>query len=180
MAPRKAQAKKEISLLPEGHEEQSVPQEEHRWLQKLVGDWVSEGEATMAPGQPPMKFKGTEKVRPIGDLWILAEGHGEMPGGGPAVMLLTLGFDPRTNRYVGTWIGSMMTHLWVYDGEIDAAGKILTLNAEGPDMSSGGKMTRFKDVIEVRNNDHRILTSHIMGNDGNWRHFMTAHYRRKK
>jgi hypothetical protein len=35
-----------------------------------------------------------------------------MPGGGAATMFLTLGYDPQRERYVGTWIGSMMTHLW--------------------------------------------------------------------
>ncbi len=29
------------------------PQKEHQWLQKLVGDWTYEAEATMEPGQPP-------------------------------------------------------------------------------------------------------------------------------
>ena len=29
------------------------PQKEHQWLQKLVGEWTSEGEADMGPGQPP-------------------------------------------------------------------------------------------------------------------------------
>jgi hypothetical protein len=46
-------------------------------------------------------------------------GHG-VPGGGLARMLMTLGYNPQTRRYTGTWVGSMMTHLWVYDGWLDA------------------------------------------------------------
>ncbi|MGH8728980.1 MAG: DUF1579 domain-containing protein, partial [Burkholderiales bacterium] len=110
------------------------PQKEHEWLQKLVGEWTYESDCSMGPGKPNEKFKGTESVRSLGGLWILAEGRGEMPGGGAATMLITLGYDPQRKRYVGTWIGSMMTYLWVYDGGLDAAGKVLTLNAEGPDM----------------------------------------------
>ena len=45
----------------------------------------------------------------IGDLWLLAEGRSEMPGGGTGTMLITLGFDPARGRYVGTWVGSLMT-----------------------------------------------------------------------
>jgi hypothetical protein len=159
------------------------PQKEHQWLQQLVGDWTSEAEMAMAPGQLTETCKGTERVRTLGGLWILAEGQGEMPGGGTATMLLTLGFDPLRKRYVGTWVGSMMTHLWVYDGELDSSGKILTLNSEGPDMSSAatpGKMAKYKDVIELKSVDHRILTSHSLGDDGVWQLFMTAHYRRTK
>jgi hypothetical protein len=156
------------------------PQKEHQWLQRLVGEWTSEADATMGPGKPPEKFKGTESVRSLGGLWILAEGQGEMPGGGAATTMMTLGYDPRKQRYVGTWVGSMMTYLWVYDGELDAAGRALTLNAEGPNMVAEGKMAKYKDVIEIKSEDHRVLTSHMLGDDGEWHELMTANYRRKK
>ena len=60
------------------------PQKEHAWLQQLVGEWTFEVEATMEPGKPPEHFRGTERVRSLGGLWIVAEGEGEMPGGGTA------------------------------------------------------------------------------------------------
>ena len=156
------------------------PQKEHEWLQKLVGEWTFEGEMAMGPGKPTEKCAGTESVRSLGDIWILAEGHGETPGCGPATMLMTLGFDPRRRRFVGTFVASMMTHLWLYDGGLDAAEKVLTLNTEGPDMAAEGKLARFKDAIEIKSHDHRILTSHMLGDDGKWRKVMTAHYRRTK
>jgi hypothetical protein len=156
------------------------PQKEHQWLQKLVGEWTYEGEAIMEPGGPPERFKGTESVRSLGGLWVLGEGQGEMPGGGPATMLLTLGYDPQKGRYVGTWIGSMMANLWVYDGSLDAAEKVLTLNAEGPSFAGDGKTRQYQDVITLESGDHRILTSRVLGEDGKWNEFMTSHYRRKR
>ena len=156
------------------------PQKEHRWLRKLIGEWTSEAEATMEPGKPPETFKGTEKVRGLGDLWILAEGQGEMPGGGTATMMLTLGYDPRTARFVGTWVGSMMTHLWVYEGVLDATERVLTLNAEGPDMSAEGTIAKYQDIIELQSDDHRTLSSQMLGDDGRWHRFMTVHYRRTR
>jgi hypothetical protein len=156
------------------------PQQEHQWLQQFVGDWTYEAEAAMEPGQPPSKFVGTESVRSLGDLWILGEGQGEMPGCGAATTVLTLGYDPQKQRYIGTWIGSMMTHLWLYDGVLDAAGRVLTLNAEGPHMAAEGKMAQYKDVVEFTGADHRVLTSHVLDEDGQWREIMRAHYRRTK
>jgi Protein of unknown function (DUF1579) len=156
------------------------PQKEHQWLQQFVGEWTYEAEATMAPGQPPSKFEGSESVRSLGGLWILAEGQGEMPGCGAATTALTLGYDPQQQRYVGTWIGSMMTQLWVYDGALDAAGRVLTLHAEGPHMAAEGQMAKYKDVVEFKSEDHRVLTSHMLGEDGEWHEFMVAHYRRMK
>ena len=162
-------------------EKMAKPQPEHRWLQKLLGDWTSEAEMTMEPGKPPEKSTGTESVRSLGDLWILAEGQGEMPGGGAATMLLTLGYDPQRKRFVGTWVGSMMTHLWVYDGALDDTGRVLTLETEGPSMTAPETaMGKYRDVIEFLGDDHRTLTSHALGDDGTWRKFMTAHYRRKR
>ncbi len=78
------------------------PQNEHQWLQKLAGEWTYDSEATMKPGEPPMKSNGTESVRSLGGFWIVAEGQGEMPGCGPATTLMTLGYDPPKKRYVGT------------------------------------------------------------------------------
>lgn len=154
------------------------PTEEHRWLERLLGEWTNECEAVMEPGQPPVKTRGTETVRSLGGLWIVGEGHGEMPCGGEATMLLTLGYDPSTKRYVGTWIGSMMTHLWIYDGSL--SGNVLTLEADGPDFGTPGKMAKYRDIIEMKSDDHRTLTSQALGEDGRWHSFMTAHYRRKK
>jgi len=154
------------------------PQSEHLWLQKLVGEWTYEAEALMEPGKPLEMCTGNESVRSLGGLWILAEGNGGMPGGGTATMVLTLGYDPQKKRYVGTWVGSMMTHLWVYDGELDADGKVLTLSSKGPDMSVPGKMADFRDVIEFNSDDHRTLTSYILGDDGNWLQVMKAGYHR--
>jgi hypothetical protein len=156
------------------------PQKEHEWLQKLVGEWTYEFEAACEAGKPAEKATGSESVRSLGRLWVLCEGRGEMPGGGMATMLMTLGYDPQKKQFVGTWIGSMMTHLWVYDGALDAAEKVLTLNAEGPDFSVEGKMARYRDVIELKSDDHRVLTSHVLGEDGTWSQFMTGHFYRKK
>jgi uncharacterized protein DUF1579 len=159
---------------------QTEPQQEHQWLQQLVGEWTYETEATMEPGQPPLKCEGSERVRSLGGLWILAEGQGQMPDGTPATAVLTLGYDPQKQRYVGTWIGSMMTHLWAYEGTLEATGKVLTLAAEGPNMITAGQMAQYKDVIEIKSDDHRVLTSHLLGDDGAWHGFMVANYRRMK
>ncbi len=156
------------------------PHKEHQWLQRLVGEWTYEVEATMKPGEAPVKGTGTESVRSLGGLWIVAEGEGEMPGCGHAKTILTLGYDPQKGRFVGTWIGSMMMRLWVYEGTLDAAGNVLPLETEGPSMSAEAKTVKYKDVIELKSDDHRVMTSHMLGEDGKWHQFVTTHYRRRK
>lgn len=156
-----------------------TPQKEHRWLDQLIGEWTYESECVMGPDQPPSKFKGTEVVRSLGGLWMIAEGEGEMPEGNLIQTIMTLGFDPQKDRFVGTFICSMMTHLWPYNGSLDAEGKILTLDSEGPNFSNS-VIAPYQDIIEFVSNDHKILTSKILMDDGTWNQFMTAHYHRQK
>ena len=160
---------------------QAQPEPAHRWLHKLVGEWTYDGEAAMDPDKPPQPFSGgTESVRSIGGLWVVAEGRGTMPDGDPSTSLMTLGYDPRKGRVTGSWIGSMMPHFWLYDGALDEAGNVLSLESDGPDFSDQSKTGRFRDVIEFKSDDHRVLTASVRGEDGAWTTFMTAHYRRKK
>ncbi len=156
------------------------PQREHRWLEKLVGDWTFEVDATVAPGQPPVKATGTESVRSLGGLWTIAEGQGDMPGCGSSTTMMTLGYDPLKRRFVGTFIASMMTTMYTYSGTLDAKERVLTLETEGPSMSDPGKMAKFRDIIEIKDDDERTLTSRALGDDGKWHQFMSATYRRKK
>lgn len=155
------------------------PLEQHHWFDKFVGEWVSECQAVMAPGEPPVTTRGIERCRLLGGLWMVAEGESEMPGGGTATMIMTLGYDAAKKQYLGTWVGSMMTHLWIYKGTLDTAGRTLTLDSEGPSFISQGKTSRYQDIITFESNDHRTLTSRAEVEDGKWREFMTAHYRRK-
>ena len=155
-----------------------TPRDEHHWLQQRVGEWTFESECAAGPGEPPARFRGSERVYSLGGLWIVAEGQGEMPGGGMGHTRITLGFDPQRGRYTGTFVGSMMSFLWVYDGALDAAGRVLTLDTTGPDFVTAGKLAKYQDLIALRSPDHRVLSSQTLGEDGQWRPFMTAHYRR--
>jgi hypothetical protein len=153
-----------------------TPQKEHHWLQRLVGEWTVEGECSLGPDQPPMKTTGKETVRSFGGLWTIGEGKGE-PG---CDSIMTLGFDPQTKRFVGTFIAAEMTHLWPYNGTLDATGNVLTLDSEGPSIAGDGTMAKWQDSIEFLGEDHRTLSSQYLGPDGKWVPFMKAHYRRKR
>ena len=155
-------------------------QKEHEWLQQWVGEWAYECECMMEPGKPPEKFKGSESVRTLGGFWVLCDGYSEMPGGGMAAMLTTLGYDSQQQRFVGSWVGSMMSHFWVYDGSLDTQKNVLTLDTEGPCCASDGKLVKQRDVIEVKNADQRLLNSYLLGENEEWQLFMTTHYWRVK
>lgn len=153
--------------------------DEHRWLQQLVGEWTSTMTMDGPPGQPPMTMESTEKITALGELWIVSEAHGDSPLG-PMQSRMTLGYDPQDQRFTGTWVDSMTSHMWVYDGTLDASKKVLTLSAEGPDFQNPGKTGKYRDVITLESPDQKVLTSWIQGADGEWTSFMTINYSRKK
>jgi hypothetical protein len=103
-----------------------------------------------------------------------------MPDGGPSTTIITLGYDPKKKRFVGTFVASMMADLWVYEGVLDRSEAVLTLDAEGPSMTGDGKMAKYQDIVEVKSDDHRVLRSQVLGDDGKWTPIMWATYRRKK
>lgn len=157
------------------------PESQHRWLQQLIGDWTFETEATMGSDQPPMKSTGTERVRTLGDVWILCEATGNMPGvDAPHSSITTLGFDPKRCAFVGTFIGSMMTSMWIYEGSLDATQRILTLSTEGPSFTDDGSTSQYRDIVTLISADERMLTSVVQMADGRWNQFMKCMYRRKR
>lgn len=153
------------------------PQKEHTWLQKFVGRWESESEVIMEPGKPPVKSKGSESARMLGGFWIVSEGKGEMMGS-PFSSVLTLGYDPEKKQYIGTWVDSMTSKLWTYTGKVNDAGTTLTLESEGPCPLQPGKTIQFKETVEFKSADHRIFTSAMKGDDGQWVTMMTINSRR--
>lgn len=157
---------------------------EHRWLHRLVGNWMAEGEAQMGPDGPTEKWKIPERVDKVGDVWVQTRSEGDFPGCGPAATVMTLGYDPARKHFVGTFIGSMMTHMWVYEGDLEADGKTLTLRADGPAFGPDGtvvpgKMAKYRDVIAFQDDNNRTLTSFMQADDGSWNQIMQARYRRE-
>lgn len=159
--------------------QQDLVTEQHRWLHRLAGEWTWEMEAETGPGQPPFRETGTETVRSLDGVWMMCETRGDAPEGVHAsTSVMTLGYDPDRRRFTGTFVATMMTYLWIYEGELDAAGQVLVLHTEGPSYTEPGRMGKYRDTLEFRGDDHRVQTSSFQREDGTWYPFLTTHYRR--
>ncbi|EAQ79690.1 DUF1579 domain-containing protein [Blastopirellula marina] len=156
---------------------------EHEWLQQMVGKWTFEAEAVMGPDQPTSKATGKETVRMLGANWLIGEGEGEMPcpegqtEGGVGYTVITIGYSPEKKAMVGTWIGSMMNHMWLYEGSLDLEKGLLTLNSSGPSFDGSG-MSAYRETLQMISPRERTFSSAVKGEDGEWLTFMTAVYKR--
>ena len=149
---------------------------QHEWLKRMIGDWTYEGNGSGPVGGE--SFSGKETVRALGDVWIVARGEGTMQCAGESHTLVTLGYDPANGRFVGTWVGSMMSMLWVYDGELDESGNALNLYAEGPAFDGGDRTALYRDRIELFSDNERVMMSAVQTENGEWSQFMEMRFRR--
>ncbi len=85
------------------------PQQEHQWLEQLFGQWTFEHECQMPDGSKSTT-QGEMTCRSLGGMRLICESSGESPDGGEWSSIMTLGFDPAINQYVGTFVGSMMAN----------------------------------------------------------------------
>jgi hypothetical protein len=151
----------------------SAASPEHGVLKQFVGRWQMTSKGSMGEGQPEMEATATMTATMLGDLWVVCSLEGDVAGTTYQARQ-TIGYDAERGKYVGTWVDSMTPHLWVYEGTVDETSRILTLEAEGPNMMAAGQTTRFRDVYEFRGDDQILATSSMLGEDGNWITFMTG------
>ena len=152
------------------------PVAEHAWLQRFVGEWTSEAECSCGPDTPPMLNKGTETIRQLGGFWIISEIKSDSESF-PFANLMTLGYDPEKKKYIGSWVDTMTSYMWRYEGSVDATGTTLTLETEGPCPMGG--ITKFREVMKLETPDHKLFTSSMLGPDGEWHVCVKGSARRK-
>src|SRR5262245_33294904 len=85
--------------------EMPKPTAEHAKLAQFAGKWKSRAEAVMPEGQEPIVAEGTETSEMLGGFWLLNHGEADMMGD-KMISLLTLGYDTKAKRYVGTFVCS--------------------------------------------------------------------------
>jgi hypothetical protein len=153
------------------------PQAEHEILQKLVGNWKVLGECSMPDGTTDKSESGVT-FKSINGMWVVGEGTMPGPEGDDFRTIMTLGFDPVQSRYVGTFVASCMTKLWVYNGAYDAAARKLVLDATGPRFDGKPGEAPYQDTIEFVSDDEFILASQMQGDDGKWFSFMKSVHNR--
>lgn len=129
----------------DSHQEPQMPQptEQHRALMRSVGSWEGTMKTWM-PDMPEQSMRCTEENVAFGPFWMTSTFECDfmgMPYRGQGVT----GYDPMTNKFVGTWYDNMKPFLAVMEGEQGADGK-LTMRWKGPDMTGTMQSHRYEMV----------------------------------
>jgi len=159
--------------------EMPKPTKEHELLRQFAGEWEMTAETVPAPGQDAIKCSGTESAKMVGGFWLVSRNESSMMNM-PVSNLLTIGYSPTAKKYVGTFVCSMDSTLWKYEGTMDATGKALTLETSGPSPMDPTKIAKFRETLELKDKDHKVFTSLMQNEEGKWVKIVTMDYRRKK
>lgn len=156
------------------------PAAEHEWLERFVGEWESDVRVYMDPDAPPMEVTVNESFRSIGGFWVVGDMRGQMDGMPPFEGVYTIGYDPEGGKYIGTWIESTTGNLRTYEGTLEDDGRVLIMETEGPCPMRPGEITEFRERTEFRTDDHRVITSSILDENGEWVTNVRIESRRKE
>jgi len=155
------------------------PGKEHELLKQFVGKWDVTGKFFMDPDQPPLEIKGTDTAKmDMNDFWLLGHFKGDFLGK-PFEGRSVMGYSPTKKKYVGSWVDSMMPHLFVNEGDADEAGKVFTMIGDGFDPATG-KPAKEKWVMQFKDADNHTMTFYTTGADGKERKTGELSYKRKE
>jgi hypothetical protein len=156
------------------------PGKEHETLKKqFEGEWTYEAKFFMDPSQPPQEMKGTDSAKMgYGGWWLISDVRGEMFGQ-PFLGRWTMTFDMTKKKYVGNWIDSLMPMQVIFEGDVDAAGKVYTLIADSVDMATM-KPVKERYLLTIESDDVHTLKFYVPGADGKEKNMGVITYKRKK
>lgn len=153
------------------------PQNE-TWLKQLVGTWSFRFATTPNSEYPDFTMTGTETVWPVGDFFVAMESKGAGSDGSPSHTLVSLGYDPEKLRFSGAHAGTAVPMLFVYDGSLAEDGGALHLETEGPAMTEGNTVDRYRDIFRILDSNTREQVLQVLDKSGAWKEFARTRYTR--
>lgn len=151
--------------------------EQHQLLHALIGDWTFESKCKGPDGQEMPPSIGRAHGKAYGGLWVSVDMTSQ-DGEHSWVSQMNLGFDPTKQTFIGSFIASMMSHLWIYEGSYDPATRTISLDTQGPKFDGSPGLAPYRDHIRFIDDDTWQLRSEAPDDDGKWVQFMDAIYRR--
>jgi len=144
-----AQDKPDMQEMMQVYQKYAAPGDQHRMLAKLAGNWTTRTKGWMDPQTPPMESEGTCRQSVLLDGRYLQQVYESDMMGTPFTGINLLAYDNFTGKYMSTWIDSMSTGIYFFEGEADADGRRVTQLCRYEDPVKGPchwrSVTRFVD-----------------------------------
>ncbi len=139
---RQGAKKDDMQKTMEVYKKVGTPGAPHKLLANLSGSWTTKTKAWMSPDNPPMEGTGTCEQKMILDgRYLQQEYSGEMMGS-PFTGINLIGYDNHTKKYVSTWIDSMSTGIYYFEGKASVDGRTITQESSYDDPVRGPAVWR--------------------------------------
>lgn len=148
------------------------PGPEHEELRKMEGTW----DAVMDMNGQKSKAKAVYKSI-CGGMWLESDFEGDLFGTKFTGHGLD-GYDLNKKKYVSIWVDSMSSAPLRMEGDYDEAKKTLVMTGES--VSPDGQPQNFKNVTEMKDDDHFTFKMYMVQPGGEEQLAFSIEYTRKK
>ncbi len=167
----------DMQAMMEVYTKLATPGPQHKLYASMVGTWNTKTKSWMDPTQPPMESGGScEHTMLLGGRFLRQECTGDMMGQ-PFTGIGLNGYDNHTHKYVSTWMDSMGTGIYFFEGTSSEDGKTITQLSSYDDPLEGHMKLRAVTTI-VDENSH-IFEMFSTGKSGKEARMMEIAYTRK-
>jgi hypothetical protein len=177
-AAEKMEHKMDMQAIMEVYKELGTPGEPHKMLARLAGSWVTRTRSWMEPDKPPTEGHGSCEQKTLFDgRYLQQEYTGEMMGN-PFKGVNLIGYDNHAKKYVSTWIDSMSTGIYFFEGSASADGKTITQVCSYDDPVRGPAL--WRSVTHIVDDDTMEYEMFITPEGGSEEKMMEMIVTRKK
>jgi len=149
----KQDGKMDMQAMMELYQTLGTPGTPHKLLDRMTGSWNTKTTSCTEAGKPPVESTGTCKQEMVlGGRFLHQEFAGDMMGA-PFTGIGVTGYDNHKNKYVSTWMDSMSTAIYYFEGTADPDGRTITQECLGDDPVRGPMVWRSVTKI-VDDNTH--------------------------
>ena len=154
-----------------------TPGAPHKQLAGMAGSWTTRIKTWMGPDSPPMESKGSSEQKMVLDGRFLQQVFtSEMMGTYNGIGFT--GYDNHAQKYVSTWIDSMSTVLFYFEGTASQDGKTITQKSRYDDPARGP--IAWRSVTRIVNKNTLVYEMYIAVKRGKEKKEMEMTLTRKK
>lgn len=174
----KSASEHDHDAMMEKWKEFSTPNENHKVLETLVGDWDYSIKWWMSPDAKPEESTGASSIKWIMGGRFIEQSVAGTSMGQPFEGMGIMGYDNEKKQYQSVWIDNMGTGIMTGSGSYDPNTKTLTDQGKFSCPAEGEKS--YRAVLKIIDNDNFTYEWYMTDPEGKEFRAMKIVYTRKK
>jgi hypothetical protein len=175
---KKQEGQMDMQKIMKIYQKVGTPGAPHKRLASLTGSWITKTKTWMEPNKPPEESTGTCKQKMILDGRFLQQEYTGKMMGGTFKGINLIGYENHTKKYLSTWIDSMSTGIYFFEGTASPNGKTITQESRYDDPVRGPM--KWRSVSRIVNADTMAYEMYITAKGGKEEKMMEMTLTRKK